>query len=313
MPASPSDGTAAGFIPQLSSFNLGFEVGGALLTPLRMKHRSGAEEVFYIGATGHTAIYNPANNEWRAGPDIVGEAHGVTGLFGADDAAAAELPNGHIIFAADAGPIKGTFAAPTRLFIFEPESNTISQISTPFDDHLNTIHAFETRMVVLPTGQVLYGDGESNQMWIFTADGTAPRALRPKVDDVVHGPAGPDSYTVIGRELNGASSGSSYGDDVESDENYPIVSLTAGDGSVFYATTSNWSNTDVGKKGAQSVDFTLPTDMARGEYRLVVSGAGIRSKPFCVHLTGDHEQDSIACQEAHEKGDGQDDMNIATN
>jgi hypothetical protein len=310
LPASPSDGTAAGFIPQLSSFNLGFEVGGALQTPFRLRHRSGAEEIFYIGATGHTAIYNPVKNEWRAGPDILGDAHGVTGLFGADDAAAAELPNGNIIFAADAGPTKGIFAAPTRLFIFEPESNSISQMSTPFDDHLNNIPGFVTRLVVLPTGQILYGDGGGNQMWVFTADGTAPGALRPKVDDVVHGPAGSNSYTVIGRELNGASAGSSYGDDVESDENDPIVSLTAEDGAVFYATTSNWSNTDIGKKGAQTVDFTLPPGIAAGEYKLVVSGAGIRSKPFCIRFTD--ERVSIACQERHERDDGKDDMNIAS-
>ena len=141
-------------------------------------------------------------------------------------------------------------------------------------------------------------------MWVFTANGRAPGALRPKVDDVVHGPAGSNFYRVIGRELNGASSGSGYGDDVESDENYPIVSLTAEDGAVFYTTTSNWSNSDVGKKGAQTVDFTVPTGVTAGEYRLVVSGAGIRSKPFCIRFTD--ERVSIACQEEREKDDGND-------
>ena len=166
----------------------------------------------------------------------------------------AELPNGHIIFTADAGPIRGTFQPPMRFFVYDPESNIISQISTPFDDHLDNIHAYETRLLVLPTGQILYGDMQGIEMWVFTADGTAPGALRPKVDDVVVGPSGSNSYTIIGRQLNGVSAGSSYGDDVESDENYPIVSLTARDGFVFYATTSNWSNTDSDKKGVQTVD-----------------------------------------------------------
>jgi hypothetical protein len=121
---------------------------------------------------------------------------------------------------------------------------------------------------------------------------------------------------VIGRQLNGASSGSSYGDDVESDENYPIVSLTARDGSVFYATTSNWSNTDVGKKGAQTVDFTLHEGTAAKKYRLVISGAGIRSKPFCVRFTAHQvraasDNVSISCQDNHDKDDGKDDMKIA--
>ena len=317
LPASPTDGTAAGFIPQLSATILGSELGGALRQrSQKMRHRNGTEEVFFIGATGHSAIYNPARNEWRAGPDVLGEARGVTGLFGADDAPAAELPNGHIIFTADAGPISGTFSPPTRFFIYDPESNIISQMSTPFDDHLNNIPAYETRLLVLPTGQILYGDMEREEMWVFTADGTAPGVLRPKVDDVVLGPAGSNSYTVIGRQLNGASSGSSYGDDVESDENYPIVSLTARDGSVFYATTSNWSNTDVGKKGAQTVDFTLHEGIPAKRYRLVISGAGIRSKPFCVRLTAHHlraasDNASISCQDNHDKNDGKDDMKIA--
>src|SRR5215813_12786188 len=285
LPASPTDGTAAGFIPQLSDDSIGFELGGALLQrSQRMRRRDGTEEAFYIGATGHTAIYNPARNEWRAGPDILGDANGITGSFGADDAPAAALPTGQIIFAADAGPIRITFSPPTRLFIYDPELNIISQLSTPFDSHLNTIAAFETRLLVLPTGQILYGDMLSREMWVFTADGTAPGALRPKVDDVVLGPADSNSYTLIGRQLNGSSAGSSYGDDVESDENYPIVSLTARDGPVFYATTSNWSNTDVGKQGAQTVDFTIQEGIPLGKYRLVVSGAGIRSKPFCVRL-----------------------------
>ena len=317
LPASPSDGTAAGFIPQLSDDNIGFELGGALIVrPQRMKRRNGNEEIFYIGATGHTALYNPVRNEWRAGPDVLGEANGVRGLFGADDAPAAELPNGQVIFAADAGPSRNTFSPPTRLFIYDPESNIISQLSTPFDAHLNTIPAFETRLLVLPTGQILYCDMASIQMWVFTADGTAPGRLRPKVDDVVLDVSGSKSYTVIGRQLNGASSGSSYGDDVESDENYPIVSLTDRDGSVFYATTSNWSNTDVGKLGAQTVDFTVSEDLPTGRYRLIVSGAGIRSKAFCVRFTGKQlrssiENDSISCPEKQEKDDGKDDINLA--
>jgi len=316
LPASPTDGTAAGFIPQLSAIVLGHELGGALQTPRRMKHRDGTEEVFYIGATGHTALYNPARNEWRAGPDILGEARGVMGLFGADDAPAAELPNGHIIFIADAGPVLRTFSPPTRFFIYDPESNIISQMSTPFDNHLDNIPAFVTRLLVLPTGQILYGDNGSREMWVFTPEGTAPGALRPKVDDVVRGPAWSNSYTVIGRQLNGASSGSSYGDDVESDENYPIVSLIAKDGSVFYATTSNWSNTDVGKQGAQTVDFTIQEGIPAGKYRLVVSGAGIRSKPFCVRLTADQfgtlpDNISISCRDNHDNDDGKDEMNVA--
>ena len=80
--------------------------------------------------------------------------------------------------------------------------------------------------------------------------------------------------------LNGASAGSSYGDYVESDENFPIVYLATKNGSVFYATTSYWSNTDIARQGAQALDFILPEDLPAERYRLFVSGAGMRSKPF---------------------------------
>ena len=93
---SPSDGTALGTIPQLSSVQTGYELGPV------MRLQDG--RVFVIGATPHTAIYNPATNTWAAGPDIIGSLNGTPTPFGADDAPAAILPNGHVIFGADAGP-----------------------------------------------------------------------------------------------------------------------------------------------------------------------------------------------------------------
>lgn len=98
---SPSDGSALGTIPQLSSNALGSELGPA------MRLQDG--RVLIIGATQHTGIYNPSTNTWSAGPDIFGTLSnaanpgGTQSPFGSDDAPAAELPNGHIIFGADAG------------------------------------------------------------------------------------------------------------------------------------------------------------------------------------------------------------------
>ena len=98
---SPSDGTALGTIPLLSSNAVGSELG-----PI-MRLQDG--RVFVIGATQHTALYNPTTNTWSTGPDIMGtltnaaNPSGTLSPFGADDAPAAEIPNGHIIFVADAG------------------------------------------------------------------------------------------------------------------------------------------------------------------------------------------------------------------
>lgn len=97
---SPSDGSALGTIPQLSSNALGSELG-----PI-MRLQDG--RVLVIGATQHTGIYNPATNTWSAGPDVMGTLSnfanpaGTASPFGADDSPSAALPNGHIIFGADA-------------------------------------------------------------------------------------------------------------------------------------------------------------------------------------------------------------------
>jgi hypothetical protein len=73
---SPSDATGSGFIPQLSSPALGFELGPLL--------RLQDGRMFIIGATQHTALYNPATNTWAAGPDISGFLNGIASPFGAD-------------------------------------------------------------------------------------------------------------------------------------------------------------------------------------------------------------------------------------
>ena len=95
-----------------------------------MRHRNGTEEVFYIGATGHPPSTTPPAMNGGRDQTSLAKRTASKGCFGADDAPAAELPNGHIIFTADAGPIRGTFSQPTRFFVYDPESNIISQMLT---------------------------------------------------------------------------------------------------------------------------------------------------------------------------------------
>jgi hypothetical protein len=86
--------------------------------------------------------------------------------------------------------------------------------------------------------------------------------------------------------MNGPSAGSGYGDDAESDENYPIVRLTNTAGTVFYARTGNWSNTRVGRAVAnETVDCTLKPGMVPGDYSMEVIGAGVALKVHCVTIS----------------------------
>jgi len=93
---SPGDGSAGGTLSLLSSDALGSELGPIL--------RLQDGRIFVIGANGRTALYNPASNTWADGPAVVGTLNGIPSLFGADDAPAAIMPNGHVLLAADAGP-----------------------------------------------------------------------------------------------------------------------------------------------------------------------------------------------------------------
>lgn len=278
---SPSDGTASGSIPQLSSPAMGYEMGGALT--LRSADRSG--DVFFIGATGHTATYAVGTNTWTPGPDIIGRLDGKPALFGAVDAPAAQLPNGHVVIAADASPSIGTpFNGPTQLFDYNPGQGSIKPIKPALPVAL-TGPSFVHRMLVLPTGQLLLTEG-GNTAWVYTPDGLAPPAARPEPLSLRY--QGKGRFTLGGKRLSGVSAGSSYGDDAESDENYPIVRFAATSGSsVWYARTFNWKSTGVQVARRTTTDFTLQVGTPAGLLKLVVSAAGVNSDPVCVSLSAE--------------------------
>jgi len=250
----------AGTVPvSLSSNGVGDELGPALLLP--------NGNVFQIGGNSNTAIYNPTTNTWIAGPTIPGG-------HGADDAPAAILPDGHVIFAADV-PL---FNAPTQLFDYDPVANTITQMTLPaaLTSRLNGTSSFIDRMVMLPNGDLLLGDG-TNQLWEYTPPAGPTPGSQPTISSVVANGAG--AYTLTGTQFNGISEGSSYGDDVSNATNYPIVQLSAG-GKVYYARTSNWSSTGVATGATpETTQFTLPAGLPFGQYSLTVIANGIASAP----------------------------------
>ena len=352
---SPADGTANGELPLLSSEALGYELGPVV--------RLQDGRAFVIGANQHTALYSQTTNTWSAGPDTFGTLRSPFGtieqaLFGADDAPAALMPNGHVLFAADAGPnlveskgrtsggsaiitnlyetaglqvywpvvqangksdvipqgayiksidsshqihisanatgskpsidllLGGTFSNPTELFDFDPSSRRTSPVYPALaDPNLALNPAFINRMLVLPNGQVLYNDGAGSQLYVFTPEGSANPAYWPVVDKVQY--SGDGVFKLTGRRLNGPSDGSAYGDDVQSNENYPIVRLEDASGHIFYCRSRDWSAAGI-DSGSESVNFTLNRAVAPGIYQLTVSAGGISSAPFRVTVTA-HE------------------------
>src|SRR5262249_38247601 len=173
---------------------------------------------------------DPSTNTWTAGPTV-------PGLQGADDAPAAMLPNGHVLFAVDT-PL---FNPPTSLFDFDPGSNTLTNVTPtgPLGDLLAGSTAGEKTFLALPNGDVLMTD-LSDQLWEFTPDGNPNDAWRPAITAIT--PNGGGTFTVTGTQLNGISEGASFGDDAEMSTNFPVVQLTNNPtGQVFYPPTFNWT------------------------------------------------------------------------
>jgi hypothetical protein len=213
-------------------------------------------QVFWAGATQNTALYTPPTSgnptgTWMAGP-VQTDANG--NPIGAFDAPGAVEPNGKVLWAA--GPIDGIhFPGPTTIFEYDPSTNAISRV-TPAGPNLGFAPCID-RMLVLPTGQILYSDGADSHLWVYNADSAPNAAWAPRITGIVPNPNG--SYTLGGTQLNGMDQGAAYGDDVQMASNYPLISLTDSNGNVSYARTSNWNLTGV-QTGfvPESVNFTLP-------------------------------------------------------
>ncbi|HEY3969612.1 MAG TPA: kelch repeat-containing protein [Planctomycetaceae bacterium] len=264
----PATGTwiDAGSVPvPLTGSAYGFELGPATLLP--------DGRVFQVGANGNTAIYTPSTNSWVQGPNVPGG-------FLADDAPGAMLPNGHFIFAADSPP--GIFTAPTKIFDFDPVANTITDVTPAgaLGTTLNSQPAFLERMLVLPSGGIMMS-ASNNQLYEYTPTGSANTAWAPTVSNVT---LNGTTFTLTGTQLTGLSQGASYGDDAESDSNYPIIRITTSGGTVKYAKSFNWTPGVATGSAVVTTQFTMPPGFGPGTYTLNVITNGIASADYTLNI-----------------------------
>ena len=244
----------------------GFEMGAAFLLP--------DGRAFFLGSTGHTALYTPTGNTnpgtWAAGPDIPGS-------HGTPDAAAAMMVNGIILCAVSPVPTSGNhFPSPTTFYEYDPVANAFTLVATP-SGGTESYSSYYTNMLDLPDGTVLYSRF-SSQLYVYTPSGTSLAAGKPIITTIT--PNADGSYHLTGAQLNGISEGAAYGDDWQMNSNYPIVRITDGAGNVYYARTYNWSSTGV-MTGTTlvSTEFMPPPSLPTGVYSLVVVANGISSDP----------------------------------
>lgn len=253
------------------------EIGPAITLP--------SGHVFAIGATGVTAVYWPPfladqPGFWTAGPTFPKDASGLQ--LAAKDAPACLLPSGDVICCA--GPVTGASAdylPPTTFFLFNG-TNLVSIAAPP--NSQPTIPPFAGRMLLLPTGQVLFSNG-TNQIAVYTPGGQPDPAWAPSITNCDTNLQKGMTYTLRGSQLNGLSQACSYGDDASMATNYPIVHLVYPSGADCYCRTFAHSGMGIEPGAKRTTRFTVPAMAPSGPARLIVVANGIASEGLDVGVT----------------------------
>jgi hypothetical protein len=247
------------------------EIGPAVLRP--------EGSVFAAGGTNNTAIYNTSTGAWSAGPTFPSG-------YGIDDGPAAILPDGNVLVDAAPAPVSPCTTYPTGSKFYEFNGTSLTSVSGP--PRAGSDASYVARMLVLPTGQVLFTDG-STSAEIYTAAGSYQSAWQPTITSVASTlTAGTANNVIDGTQFNGLSQGAAYGDDAQMATNYPLVRITNNaSGDVVYCKTHNHSTMGVATGTATvSTEFDIPSSIGPGASELVVVANGIPSKSVGVTIAG---------------------------
>jgi hypothetical protein len=241
-----------------------YEVGPAVLLPNGNVFATGANRC----AAGHTAIYNTSAGTWSKGPDFP------NGLDIADGPAAL-LPDGNVLLDTS----KGIFGSGVKMYEFD--GTNLNLTSTPLNATGDSSYVGD--LVVLPTGQVLYTDFSST-VQIYTPAGSACSGCAPTIKFVkatlTHG----TTNTITGTQFTGMSQAATYGDDNQSNSNFPMVRITDASGAVVYCKTHGWvPGVQTGTKVVSTL-FDVPSTIATGAATIEVVTNGISSAPKSVTI-----------------------------
>jgi len=241
--------------------------------------------LFAIGASGHTALYSfpPIASQlgsWAAGPDFPKVS---AQQLGAKDAPGCLLPNGRVLCAV--GPVDGVsghYLSPTYFYEFDPVSSTLTAVPNP---PTNGGPPYVGRMLLLPSGQVLFATG-SNNIQAYTPDSAPDPAWIPSITSCPTFLQANHTYTLFGRQLNGLSQAVSYGDDAQMATNYPLVKIrNNATGHVFFCRTHDHSTMSVNTGTViRSTRFDVHAGIELGASQLTVIANGISSNPIAVSV-----------------------------
>lgn len=232
--------------------------------------------VFWVGATGTTAVYTPSATKSQPGTWAVGPSFPKSGNTFLDlaDGPATLLVNGDVLVFAS----PGVFETGAKFFEFDGTGlNTLPNPSNAAADS-----SYVGRLLLLPNGQVLFVDGTKTGQ-VFTSAGTYNPAWAPTITKfpatVVHG----HSYPIHGTLFNGLSQATAYGDDAQMATNYPLVRITnLNTGHVFYARTHGHTSMAVASTAVVGTQFDVPSGIETGPSNLEVVANGIPSAAVAI-------------------------------
>ena len=227
-------------------------------------------KVFQIGGNiNATAVYDVASGTWAAGPTPP------NGLGQADGPSALE-PNGKVL--AMLSP--GLFQSGCQFMEYNPTTGTLANAVNP--PQCPSDSSFVGHLMILPTGQIMFTDfGGTVEIYTPSAGvvaGAAPTIILQSTNLN----SGSTNNVLYGYQLNGRTQNNGYGDDNQSDTDYPLVRLTSvATGTVYYAFTHDDSTHSIAPNTLMYTFFDLPS-LTPGQYRLSAVTNGIASNALTV-------------------------------
>ena len=236
-------------------------------------------KAFFMGGNGTNVLYTPSGNTspgvWTLATVSPTDAN--SNQLEIADAPGAMMVNGKFLCVLATNCINGgCFQAPYYLYEYDYSVGPGGSFTVVLTNYSGAI-----AMLDLPDGTVLLSDFTS-QLYVYQPDGSPLPSGKPTITSITANADG--SFHVTGTGLNGISEGGTFGDELQNNENYPLVRMTNNSsGLVYYARTYNWSSTGI-QTGSTPVttEFTLPAGVFAGggtNYSLVVVANGIASDP----------------------------------
>jgi hypothetical protein len=228
---------------------------------------------FFVGAAPHSALYTANSTPgvagtWAAGPDT--PVRGTRQMVMLDTPGTM-LPNGKVLCA-----MADQWNPPVHFYAFDGTSFTARP-----DPGNNGGMPYNGRMLLLPTGEVLFSH---NTVYLYTSDGGPDPSWKPTITSVSTDLLAGTDYVLTGTQLNGLTTGNSYGDDFNASTNYPLVRLTYTNSShVAYMRAHDASTMGIATGATPvSTHFQVPASAEKGPARLEAVANGIASDPVDV-------------------------------